>query len=135
MKRCPTCKQTLPLDTFGKNKGRHDGRQGICRPCFTARYNRGDTKRDYHLQSRYGISSKQYDIMLADQKGVCKICCTDRPGGKGDYFHVDHCHDSGNVRALLCNQCNTALGLFKDNPELLTNAIEYLNRFQPATTA
>lgn len=72
--------------------------------------------------SRYGITEDIYDDMLSEQDNECSICkneFTKRP-------HIDHCHTTGVVRGLLCGQCNTALGLFKDSEENLANAIKYL---------
>lgn len=65
----------------------------------------------------------EFKQMFKKQKGVCKIC-----GGLETKrrLSVDHCHETGKVRGLLCQQCNIALGLFKDNPKLLKKAIKYL---------
>lgn len=64
--------------------------------------------------------------MLTVQGSSCKICLTTEPGGKGLVFHVDHCHDSGKVRGLLCMACNIMLGKAQDNTETLRAAIKYL---------
>jgi hypothetical protein len=64
--------------------------------------------------------------MLTSQGDSCKICSTSEPGGKGSAFHVDHCHESGLVRGLLCMACNIMLGKAKDNVTTLQNAINYL---------
>ena len=73
----------------------------------------------------YGITSEQYAEMLAKQKGVCAIC--HGPPTRGDrHFSVDHCHLTGRVRALLCSGCNTGIGMFLDDPELLRRAVAYL---------
>ena len=87
-----------------------------------------DARRDYNLRKNYGITSADYDRMLEEQGGRCAICGTTHPGGRTNkYFFVDHCHDTGNVRGLLCMACNTMLGHADDNIETLNNAIEYLN--------
>ena len=69
-------------------------------------------KRDSLLRTRYGITRERYDSMLEAQGGGCAICTRKIPGnGHGDrYFDVDHCHDTGKVRGLLCRQCNVLLG-------------------------
>jgi len=82
--------------------------------------------RNSKLKKAYGITLKEYNKMLAKQDECCAICKTDIPNGKGNTFHVDHCHETGKVRGLLCSNCNTSLGGFKDNPTLLTKAIKYL---------
>lgn len=79
------------------------------------------------LKSKYGLTREQYDEMLASQGGCCSICKAGDPLGKGAW-HVDHCHDSGAVRGLLCHQCNVGLGHFKDSPTFLAAAIDYLGR-------
>ena len=81
--------------------------------------------RNYKLLRDFGITSKQYDEMLVSQKGCCKLCGKD--GSKlTKRLAVDHCHETGAVRGLLCGTCNTALGLFYDNIELMKKAIKYV---------
>lgn len=78
---------------------------------------------DRHLRSKYGMEAGQWDAMLREQSGRC-LCCGDplvEP-------RVDHCHATGRVRGLLCPQCNTGLGHFRDDPERLRLGIEYLSR-------
>lgn len=81
----------------------------------------------------YGIDALRYQEMLREQNGVCAICHnleTHRDGtsGKTKDLAVDHDHKTGAIRALLCSACNTALGLFNDDPALLDAAKAYLNR-------
>ena len=64
--------------------------------------------------------------MFEEQGGRCAICSTEEPGGNGNHFSVDHNHKTGKVRALLCNHCNTGLGKFQDDPDLLRIAQLYL---------
>ena len=82
------------------------------------------TRRAY-LKYTYGITQEEYEAMHATQNGVCALC--GRPSFRGR-LAVDHCHSTGAVRELLCNACNTGLGLFQDSPELLAKAIEYLKK-------
>ena len=77
------------------------------------------------LKYKYGLSLDQYNQMLTEQGG-CAICGTTEPGGKYGRFHVDHDHKTGEVRGLLCNGCNVGLGHFRDHPERLNKAAEYL---------
>lgn len=81
--------------------------------------------RDRYFKRTYGITLEEYNKRLDEQNGLCRICGTDEPGGKGQ-FHVDHCHDGGHVRGLLCVNCNLMLGLVHDNIKVLSNAIKYL---------
>ncbi len=78
------------------------------------------------LVRKYGITIEEYEQMLKDQNGVCKICKGPDPAGKD--FAVDHCHVTGKVRGLLCQNCNTSLGLMKDSHVNLSNAINYLSQ-------
>jgi hypothetical protein len=78
----------------------------------------------------YGISWEDYENMYYAQKGQCKICQTPKelfPEQKTNGLYVDHCHSSNEVRGLLCGTCNAGLGMFKDNPEFLKRAVEYIN--------
>lgn len=76
------------------------------------------------LQANYGISLKEYNQMLVDQLNRCAIC--EVPFTKSP--HVDHNHETGEVRGLLCGPCNTGLGMFKDSISNLLHAIKYLQR-------
>lgn len=86
--------------------------------------------RDLKLRERFGISVDDYDEMLLKQHGVCAIC-----GGycaSGRRLAVDHCHETGRVRGLLCARCNIGLGFFdKDGGDLLLSAVEYLYGWRP----
>ncbi|MBU0615832.1 MAG: endonuclease VII domain-containing protein [Nanoarchaeota archaeon] len=76
------------------------------------------------LKSRYGISFEEYDKMLENQRGLCSICFRKSKAK----LHVDHCHKTDKVRGLLCGNCNRAIGLMKDDIEILKNAINYLSK-------
>jgi len=78
------------------------------------------------LKHRYGISIEQYEQMLIDQNYRCKICGSTDPGHKKKHFSVDHCHETGRVRGLLCANCNLTLGYVKDDVALLKSCIGYL---------
>jgi hypothetical protein len=80
---------------------------------------------DYNLKKAYGISSEQYQEKLKYQNYGCAIC-----GKKATTkaLAVDHCHASGKIRDLLCSSCNTGLGVFYDNPELLNKAADYIRK-------
>jgi len=77
------------------------------------------------LVKQYGITIEEYEAMLESQNGKCAICETETcPTGKR--FAVDHCHDTGKVRGLLCKNCNIGLGMFKDDVKMVKNAFKYL---------
>jgi Recombination endonuclease VII len=84
---------------------------------------------DHKRKSHYGMEPGQYTAMFATQDGKCAICGTTEAKGKGR-LHVDHCHSTGKVRALLCNSCNLRLGHSYDSIELLQLSIEYLVKHQ-----
>lgn len=77
--------------------------------------NKEKTRR-YQLKAYYGISLEDYNRMMEEQKGLCLGCCRPPKSGK---LQVDHCHTSNKIRALLCGNCNRALGLVQDNPDTL----------------
>jgi hypothetical protein len=83
--------------------------------------------KDKRLRSKYGITLVEYDAILSRQGGGCAICGSKQSGGRwSEQLHVDHCHDTGKVRGLLCETCNRGLGLFHDSPEKLRAAAAYL---------
>lgn len=124
MKWCPDCGVTQDLSAFGRNAGNRSGVNSYCKPCHNSRTRRSKDavggERTYHLRRRYGITAADADAMLADQGGVCAICA------RAPAAHVDHDHDSGAVRSLLCFNCNGGLGQFKDDPALLRVAARYV---------
>lgn len=83
--------------------------------------------RAYWLKANYGITLEQYDALLDGQHHSCAICGTDlrilssRP-------HLDHDHETGAVRGILCHHCNVGLGHFRDDITVLESAIEYLRK-------
>ena len=88
-----------------------------------------DQWQNWNLKRTYGITLEDYNKLLEEQGGVCKICgLKDQPGKFR--LAVDHDHKTGAVRGILCNGCNGGLGLFKDSPTLLRRALDYLS--QPA---
>lgn len=79
-------------------------------------------KRRQYFRQTYGLTLEQIDAMLAAQDSKCATCkgeLTKRP-------HVDHCHDTGNIRGVLCGNCNNALGLVHDNPATLRAMADYI---------
>lgn len=82
-------------------------------------------RRDARLQATYGITLDEYNKILAAQNGVCAICKV--PHHPERPLVVDHDHDSGEVRGLLCSECNTGIGLLGDNPQTLLSACAYLD--------
>ena len=77
----------------------------------------------------YGVSANDYDKMFKEQNGVCFIC--NKPQRKKVHKHlfVDHCHTTNKIRALLCNNCNTGIGMFEESIQTMKDAIAYLELF------
>lgn len=146
-KKCSICGQLKPVLEFSvRNK---TGKlRSDCKECNRAtarrryasdpeRYSREaresrqrhrPTYRRYFLKSAYGLTEAQVDAMLSDQNGRCAICQTDKFGGPGKRPHIDHNRITGKIRGLLCQQCNTALGLAQHSSERLRQMALYLER-------
>lgn len=144
-KVCNKCLREKPVEKFCMSFVTVTGKlvkHASCNTCKNAagrknrhRYNRSDKGRKaFHalkLKSHYGMSVEEYDALLEKQNHRCAICSqeeTIRSGvtGKLHDFSVDHDHETGKVRGLLCGNCNRGLGLFRDNPRLLFLAGHYL---------
>lgn len=81
------------------------------------------------LKNKYGITSEQYDQMVVDQGGRCAVCLEIPLGRKGhSKLNVDHDHLSGVVRGLLCGKCNMALGLLRENTDIMLNLVAYTQK-------
>lgn len=91
-----------------------------------------EAARNIRIKKKYGLTPTDLDAMIASQDGACGICRRSIrfTGDRVDEAaaHIDHNHDTGRVRGLLCSTCNTALGKFKDSVAVLSSAIEYLRR-------
>ena len=152
-KVCSKCKETKHWHKFSKDRRNSDGLQSQCKGCTSLchkrRYDskRSDilqAKKDYHQDNKDSINAKKKEYRKLNpgkirdsewrKKGIdprqarqafaksnqCQICeSTIR-------LVPDHSHDTGIVRGILCNKCNLGIGLFNDNPELLKNAVGYL---------
>lgn len=79
-----------------------------------------------NLKANYGLSIEEYEAMVESQGGVCAIC--GNPPGKRR-LNVDHDHETGIIRALLCGHCNRGIGYFREDVEVMAKAIEYVRRF------
>lgn len=104
--------------------------RNICAGCLASR-RQSDRKRyssqwAKSIERNYGITADQYWAMLEAQDGVCLICGGTNDGARGEKLYVDHCHDTGKVRGLLCRGCNHGLGHFRDSVDFLMSACAYL---------
>jgi hypothetical protein len=99
------------------------------RDCLSKAREASPQRRDQILRSKYGISAAEYDQRLEAQHGGCAICGNGATQTRfGKYLNVDHDHQTARVRGLLCDQCNHAIGLLRDDPALLRAAADYLER-------
>ena len=113
------------VSEFPRNKNHKDGFHCYCKACHNARSYESRQRlhggnRHYHLKRRYGIGADEFDELVVRQSGVCAIC--GRPGPE----HVDHDHETGAVRGILCFNCNGGLGQFRDSIDSLLAAASYL---------
>jgi hypothetical protein len=92
---------------------------------YNARPERKLADRAGHLKRKFGISLEQYEEMLAAQSGGCAICGVLPP--ENGSLHVDHDHETGRVRGLLCFSCNGGIGQFQEDPLILRAAVRYLD--------
>lgn len=146
MKQCSRCKVEKELDKFNKRRDSRDGYEGHCKECRSSKRvanpnfkessrkanKKFDMKRKgkrwgYHLSKTYGLSEDDYYKMLDEQGHKCAICnlSVDKEEHYGK-FVVDHCHNTGKVRGLLCNKCNLMLGNARDDIRILDKGIKYL---------
>ena len=84
------------------------------------------SKRSTNYRIKYGLELEDVEKMFEEQEQACAICHKQLVLGGRAGAKVDHCHTTNKVRGILCSTCNTALGCFKDSPELLQQAIRYL---------
>ena len=118
-----------------------------CRKCSSIKkrkyeeLDRDDYRRNWSLLKKYSISLETFNIMYFEQNKQCAICKKDMKlpsksrGQDLDTVAVDHCHETGVVRKLLCNGCNKGLGLFLDNQTILQSALNYIQEFTNEKTS
>lgn len=129
---CSKCDSYKPNNDFTANKHTEAGRYMHCKTCVNKNYRKHQADRVLQDKTKnYGISAKEYVELLEKQGHVCAICGepeTRIHRGTLASFSVDHDHETGKIRGLLCGTCNHGLGYFRDDVELMKSAIEYLDR-------
>lgn len=137
-KPCNKCKINKPLEEFYIHKRGKYGRKGLCAVCErkrTADWRASagaahKTKaRARHLEDKYNLTLEEYESRVVAQRHRCAICGVDELQVLNKRLYVDHCHSTGKVRGLLCHMCNSGLGYFKDDVELLDLAKLYLQEY------
>lgn len=133
-KRCPQCGQTKSRSEFGVRNNGYS--RSYCRPCEVAkcmRWQRANPKRVQELSRRttlkrhWGLTEGEYAELLADQDACCAICGRHESEASRGRLHLDHCHETGRIRGLLCSPCNIAIGMFRESRDALAAAIKYLS--------
>ncbi len=130
---CTRCKETKAITEFYRAAQNKSGYQSICKSCHLARqrtYRKGHPQPsnvEQHLWYRYKMRGSEYEAMVIRQKNLCAIC-KKPPATSGRHIRlqVDHCHETGHIRGLLCNSCNNALGRFGDSIEGIQRVLDYL---------
>lgn len=141
-KQCAKCKAIKTRAEFSKSR---DGKYGPvlrswCKPCSSVRAYRWfldhreraiETQRRYNRLKFFGLTQEAFEELMRSQGGLCAICGRDEEAthprtGSKFYLAVDHCHQTGLVRGLLCQRCNRAMGMFGDDPQVMQKAIDYL---------
>lgn len=128
-KTCTKCGVTKPLSNYNRDAKKTSGYRSHCKSCTSTGYRQwsvsGERGRVSKLRSRFGMSVEDYDRILAAQNNGCAICGKS-PSENGKRLSIDHNHDTGKVRGLLCQPCNTGIGLLNDSPSQLRLALRYL---------
>lgn len=127
--RCAVCGEDKHPEEFPRNKNTRTGRHCNCKSCHNAQVRESRQRlyggsRHYHLKRRYGIGAAEVDAMIKSQGGLCPVC------RQSPAVHVDHNHVTKKVRGILCEPCNGGLGQFKDDPQRIRRAIDYLQRHE-----
>ena len=113
---CPSCEQPVAHDDYVRNARTASGFGSRCRACDRA------VNSAYYFYRRYKLTKKQVAEIRAAQDDRCAIC------GDPEPQHLDHDHDSGAIRQLLCQRCNHGLGLLRDDPAVLRAAADYVEQ-------
>lgn len=128
-KCCKNCGVTKSLHQFQKDSSKKDGLRPECKRCTSTRRKlllSKDTIRQRNLEKNFGKGAlNTYAKLFDEQKGVCAICASPE-NGRYKHLSVDHNHETGIIRGLLCNNCNRGIGLLRDNAELLRKAASYV---------
>ena len=125
-KTCSKCHKTQPLEEFYGDKYRCKS----CHKAYQRAYNQRnpDRLRGYHLKKMYGITLEEREEMSKASQGRCYVCGAP-DGTDRNPHHIDHNHDTGELRGLLCVGCNVSLGLLEENPDRIRALADYIEGF------
>lgn len=133
--RCSRCRETKPSSEFWRSQKAPNGLQSRCKACSLDADRlayQGGTRQKRQARKRferYGLTADQYASMYDAQGGKCAICTVAK-----DSLDIDHNHETGIVRALLCNRCNTAIGLLEESPDRMLTAAAYVLQHEDVLT-
>jgi len=132
---CKKCGVIQPITEYYKTSDRKCKHKTICKTCIRSipmteerKKEMRDYGKDYHLKQSYGMSREEHTALLIAQNHKCAICGIDEQEAIKQKLYVDHCHDTGKVRELLCHGCNAGIGLLKESILVLTKAIAYIDK-------
>lgn len=131
---CKGCEREMAKDWYKRNRDAAKAKVREWRERNTdavKRYRIDNRQKNYRqeLVRKYGVDPAWFDRQLQQQGNLC-VCCKRhfQWGNKQTSPHVDHCHKTQTVRGILCNRCNTVLGLCEDNANLLSILARYLRK-------
>lgn len=131
-KVCKQCGKEGSLDLFQKDITKKDKVRPECKECTAANRKKRYSpvvNRKNNMQKNFGKGILEtYKHLFDLQGGVCAICQSPE-NGRYAHLSVDHDHDTGKIRGLLCNNCNRGIGLLKDDPKILEQAKEYIEKY------
>lgn len=122
-KICSRCGERKSFHDYSKRSNRNGAPQAYCKAC--------DVK--YQREYRYGLSDEDWQRMWDAQSGLCASCADPLDANDPHGCNIDHCHDSGGVRGLLCLPCNLALGHLKDDEQRILALLDYLRSSRVAS--
>ena len=131
---CTTCQVEKPINDFAKSSRLPTGRTTKCKGCsneYNRKWRTHLYNKDQNLKKSFGIALSDYQRMHDAQDGKCAICDkeeTTMRSGRLMKLSVDHNHTTGEIRALLCNNCNRGIGLLNDDILVLRSAVNYLEK-------
>lgn len=143
-KTCTVCGQKKPLEAYYNLKAAKDGKSWRCKECDKnttmesrkKRYERSRVQqRHAQRKFKYGLTEEDFNNLLALQENKCG-CCGETLTDEFERRHaknklvIDHCHETGGVRGLLCTMCNKGIGLIGDTSISLYRAYKYLKKYE-----
>ncbi len=143
MQTCSKCGELKPFSEFHKLKAQKNGHRPDCKACHQVMKKAYNPKRNIkrkqnpryqeknlesNLRTAYGITLEEYNALVFQQSGVCKVCkqLPTETSNQTNRLVVDHCHKTGRVRGLMCPNCNCALGHLKESVQLCQELAQYI---------